>query len=299
MSLFKRTKQSIIPRRRLESDVNFDNDSSNSFKRNQTISGSVSSVTPRQKTHHLSIKRRKVLTIFMIVLMSALVVWLLIVNITAKVSINITGVVSSSKAIDESGYERTIQDYLDANPIGRLRFFLDQNALRAYMISKMPEVKDISQGDTDGFGVTIFRITMRNPVAGWMINNKQYFVDNSGVSFNLNYFNDPSVQITDQSGASLQSGDVIVSQRFLSFVGLTVAKSMDHGYTVVQAILPSNTTRQLELKIKEGGYLVKLSIDRPVGEQVEDMVAALKYFTSKGQKPEYIDVRVSGKAFYK
>jgi hypothetical protein len=299
MSLFRRKKDNTIPRRRLEADVDVKVDLSDNFKRNQTISGALSSVTPRQKTHHLAIKRRKVLTIFLIVLMVALTIWLLIINMTAKVSVSVIGSISSSKNIDKSSYEKVIQDYLDANPIGRLRFFLDQNTLRSYLVNKMPEVENISQAGTDGLGVSVFRIAMRKPVAGWMINNKQYFVDANGVSFNLNYFNDPSVQIIDQNGVSLQSGDVVVSQRFLSFVGLTVAQATNNGYTVIQAILPSGTTRELELRIKEGDYLVKLSIDRPVGEQIEDMVVALKYFISKGQKPQYIDIRVSGKAFYK
>ena len=90
----------------------------------------------------------------------------------------------------------------------------------------------------------------------------------------------------------------IASNRFLSFVGRVVSLTKASGYTVVQAMLPAETTRELEIKLKEGDYLVKLSIDRPVGEQVEDMIAAVRYFTGSGQTPKYIDVRVSGKAFY-
>lgn len=292
MSLFKRLKDNVTPRRRLEPNAD-------SFRRNQTLAGDVSPASPRQRTHHLTIKRRKVLIIFFIVLLSLAILWLLISNITSKVTINISSSINSSKNVDKSIYEKAIQDYLDANPIGRLRFLLDQDALGSFLVNKLPEVGGINQGGRNSLGVTIFYTTMRVPVAGWMINNKQYFVDSSGVSFNVNYFENPSVQIVDQSGISLQSGDVIASQRFLSFVGLAVAQSKENGYTVTQAIMPPNTTRELELKIKEGDYLVKLSIDRPVGEQVEDMAAALKYFVSKNQKPEYIDVRVSGKAFYK
>jgi hypothetical protein len=44
---------------------------------------------------------------------------------------------------------------------------------------------------------------------------------------------------------------------------------------------------------------VKLLIDRGAGEQVEDMDHALVYLKSHGLAPGYIDVRVSGKAFYK
>jgi cell division septal protein FtsQ len=294
MILFKRKKDDL-PRRRLDVDGGL----SDSFKRNQTLSGATINTSQRQTTHHLAIKRRKVLSIFLIVLMSALILWLLINNITAKVSIHISSSTNSSKIIDKSNYEKTIQEYLDNNPISRLRFFIDKKSLNAFVISKLPEVDSVSQAGTDGLGVSIFDITIRTPVAGWLINNKQYYVDGNGVSFNVNYFEDPGVQIIDQNSVSLQSGDVVVSQRFLSFVGLTVAQVKNSGYTVIQAIMPTDTTRELELKLKECDYLVKLSIDRPVGEQVEDMTVALKYFANNEQKPQYIDVRVSGKAFYR
>ena len=151
-----------------------------------------------------------------------------------------------------------------------------------------------------GIGVTDFIITMRLPVAGWQINNKQYYVDSNGVPFEINYFQAPTVQIVDNSGISYKIGTTaIASNRFLSFIGRIVALTKASGYTVTQALLPPQTTRELQVRLKETSYYIKLSIDRPAGEQVEDMVTAIRYFSSHGQSPQYVDVRVSGKAFYK
>ena len=66
-----------------------------------------------------------------------------------------------------------------------------------------------------------------------------------------------------------------------------------------QVIIPASTTRQVELRIKKVSYPVKFSVDRPAGEQTEDMARVIKYLKSKGVNPDYVDVRVSGKAFYK
>lgn len=150
-----------------------------------------------------------------------------------------------------------------------------------------------------GIGITNISIKMRTPVAGWKINDKQYYVDAKGIPFEQNYYTDPTVQIVDNSGATLQAGAASVSKRFLGFVGLIVSLSRASGYTVIQAILPVNTTRELEVKLKENNTLVKLSIDRPAGEQIEDMSRAVRYFTIQGRTPSYIDVRVSGKAYFK
>jgi hypothetical protein len=208
--------------------------------------------------------------------------------------------VDISAPVDNNKYEKAIQDYLDTNPMSRLSFFLDQPALTAYVSSKLPEISNITQGNMVGIGNSNFNINMRKPVAGWKINDKQYFVDLKGIPFEQNYFSSPTVSIVDNSGISLKIGTTaIASNRFLSFVGRVVNSAKSSGYTVIQAALPINTTRELEIRLKEGNYVIKLSIDRPAGEQVEDMVAAVRYFTARGQTPEYIDVRVSGKAFYK
>ena len=312
MSLFNFTKkQSNIPRRRLSGDVSRAPAiaPSNIFKRNRTLTGTTSNrldsvsaksdlESTRTRVHHLTIQRRKIASIFSIVLLSVILIWILVNNFTATVIVGLSDT-AISRHVNVSTYEKVIQEYLDSSPISRLSFLMDQSALTTYVTGKLPEVKDVAMRGSAGVGATNFIITMRVPVAGWKINDRQYYVDSKGMPFEQNYFSAPSVQIVDNSGVSLQTGTTaIASKRFLSFVGRVVSLSKASGYTVTQAILPSGMTRELEIKLKETGSLVKLSIDRPAGEQVEDMTRAVQYFISHGQSPQYIDVRVSSKAFY-
>lgn len=308
MSLFKK-KQFDVPRRRLAERDTIASTPPDIFRRNRTLTGTTSNhldstgvksdlESPRAHVHHLSIQRRKIFSVLVIVTVSAILLLMFVSNFTAAAVVNVSDT-SISKPIDESLYEKAIQDYLSINPMGRLRFLLDQPALVAYVSSKLPEVEDIIQQNTIGIGRTSFNIIMRSPVAGWRIDDKQYYVDSKGIPFERNYFTSPNVQIVDNSGVSLQSGTAIASKRFLSFVGRVVSLAKNSGYTVTKALLPVNTTRELEVSLAEGNYLVRLSIDRPAGEQVEDMVRAVQYFAGRGQTPSYIDVRVSGKAFYK
>ena len=309
MNLLKK-KKSDIPRRRLvETDIKTSASSSDIFRRNRTLTGTTSNnfgsvnaktdlESSRKHAHHLVRHRRKVLSVLTIVLLSAAILWMLISNFTATVIISVSNV-KLAKPINSSRYVKVIQDYLDANPISRLHFNLDQVALTNYVSTKLPEVSNVTQQYMLGIGETGFAVTLRTPVAGWKIGDKQYYVDSKGVSFDQNYLAAPDVQIIDNSGASPQGSTAIISNRFLSFVGRVVSLSATSGYTVSQAVLPANTTRELVISVKESSTLVKLSIDRSAGEQIEDMSKALKYFASHGQSPEYIDIRVSGKAFYK
>jgi cell division septal protein FtsQ len=167
------------------------------------------------------------------------------------------------------------------------------------MTSKLPEVSNVSQRGAVALGKTNYTITVREPVAGWKIGNKQFYVDSRGVAFETNYYIEPSLQIVDESGVASKTGMAVASNKLLSFVGRVVAQSNSKGYTVIEAILPSDTTRQLKIKLKDSNIMVKLSIDRSAGEQIEDMDRAIKFIKTKGMYPSYIDVRVSGKAFYK
>ena len=307
MNLFNK-KQSNIPRRRL-AEHDMQTSASDVFRRNRTMTvatlnhsdgtnNKTDLESPRAHAHHLATKRRKVLNILILVLVSIALLWALVSHFTAAVTVSVSDV-TISKSIDVSRYGKAIQDYLNVNPIGRLSFLLDQPALTAYVSSKLPEVENITQKNITSIGETNFIVTMRVPVAGWRINGKQYYVDLKGIPFEFNYFSEPTVQIVDNSGVSLQAGAAVVSNRLLSFVGRVVSLAKTSGYTVSQAILPADTTRELEVRLKDNNFLIKLSIDRPAGEQVEDMSRAVQYFISHGQTPDYIDVRVSGKAFYK
>lgn len=303
-------KQSDLPRRRSAGRDVRPPEATDIFRRNRTLTGTTSNnftsagtnsdlESNRSHFHNLTSHRRKVFMIFGIVLLSSLFLWLLISNFTATVVISVPNA-PISKQIDKSRYEKVIQEYLDINPMGRLHFLLDESALNTYVSGKLPEVAVIAQrNNMVGIGQTNFAITMRTPVAGWKIGDKQYYVDSKGISFDQNYFTPPTVQIVDNSGASPKTGMAIVSNRFLSFVGRVVSEAKTSGYIVTQAILPLNTTRELGIKIKGNSTIVKLSIDRPAGEQVEDMSRALKWFVVNGGSPGYIDIRVSGKAFYK
>ena len=62
---------------------------------------------------------------------------------------------------------------------------------------------------------------------------------------------------------------------------------------------PKDTTRQVEVKLKGVTYPVKYSVDRPVGEQTEDAKRSIVHLQQRAIAAEYIDVRVSGKAYYR
>lgn len=311
MSVFrKKTSSTELPRRRqtdMSKSASTLEQQSALFMRNRTLTGSassrVSSATEAQgalkssrvQAHELVDHRRRLGGILLIVILAAVVVAILIAQLTARVTVS----VGLNRPVDTTIYEQAVQGYLTAHPFERLRFALNMGGLTEYLREKLPEVYTVTGITADGLGASHVDLQLRTPIVSWKMGDKQYYVDAHGVSFSRNYSASPAVQIVDESGVQLAAGSAVASNSFLSYVGRTVALAAQSHLTVEQVVIPLGTTREIELHIKGYSYPIKLSIDRPVGEQVEDMVRAMNYFTQKGETPAYIDVRVGGKAYYR
>ena len=312
--VFSPKKQSDAPRRRQQMSSNAHvpqpslDEQSALFRRNRTLTGSMSSrigsageqqgnlKSARVQAHELADQRRQIAGVLFVVVAVVSLLAVLVWQFTAHVVIATPGVGST---VDTAKYDKAIQEYYGQNPFERLRFAVNQQRLTDFVRATAPEVKNVTIAGGAGFATSKVSIAMREPIAGWKMDRTQYYVDGQGVSFITNYFDSPAVQIVDQSGVRLEAGTAIASNRFLGYVGRTVATAAKNGLIVEQVIIPLGTTRQIDLRIKGVNSTVKLLIDRPVGQQVEDLVHALAYFKTKGQQPEYIDVRVSNKAYYK
>ncbi len=300
--IFSRQKKRNVPSRRLSaSEPRGGLEQTDQWRRNRTLSGVHKHVDPatsaRAQAHDLSRRRRRVSSILLLVLIIIVVLTIFITQLTARVVIAGSSTALASP-IDSGRYEKVINDYLGIHPAARLRFLLNENELSSYAAAITPEVAHIAQTSGGNVTDTRFVITFRKPVAGWQINGHQYYVDAQGVVFEKNYYATPGVQIVDESGVSPAQGTIVASARFLSFVGRVVALSAQSGLVVTQAVLPSDTTRELEIKLQSTTTVVKLSIDRGAGEQVEDMVRTLQYFKDRSVTAVYIDVRISGRAAY-
>lgn len=310
MSPFARKKPTHAPPRRRDV-FSVDDErhrSSSAYRRGSTRAGStghtlrtaqahaLSAATPREKVHHLTGLRRKLSSLLVALIVMIALLGIFLQQFTANIQTTFAGDI---KVSSYQGYVDVIQQYLAQHPLERLRFNLNAEELTAFVISRYPEVESIKQIGYAGHVTSEFNITLRKPVVSWQVQDKLYYVDAYGVSFTRNAFAAPSVTIMDNSGVEHTSGTAIASARFLSFVGRVVALAHQNSINVQQVMIPAGTSRQIELIVEGRGYPIVMSIDRSAGEQAEDMVRAIEYFSQQGREPRYIDLRVKGRAFYR
>ena len=306
MGLFSKKKPDL-PRRRQSDALNDSLDERYTFRRNQTLTGSASPrvVTandmsaqirsPRAHAHELARRRQHVGSILFVTLLGCALLGFLIMQFTASVTVR-----SSELTMQlDDRYSRDIEDYFNRQPIERLRFLLREDRLLAYLQSVAPEVAKVDVEGSVGYGNTAFALTMREPIVAWNINNNRQYVDTSGTAFTRNYYTDPKVQVVDESGIQINGGETVASNRFLGFIGRVVGLAKSSGYTVTDVILPRGMTREVDIKLEGVGYPIRFSVDRPAGEQIEDMDRALTWLTANSQSPEYLDVRVSRRSYYR
>ncbi len=280
------------------------------FRRNRTLTGSlVSEVgsageqrselrSPRVQAHHLRKHRRRLALVLLAVLAVSGGLFWLVYQSVAGVRVTIDSPIPPTET---KLYEQKIQDYLNGHLFERNRATLNTAGLVEYLQDNgLPEVAGATVAPQPvGIGVSAITVTTRQPVVSWKTGPTQLFVDGQGVAFQRNYYDPPTVEVVDETGIQAVDNKVLASDRFLGFIGRTVSQLQTQGFTASKVVLPASTTRQLQVSVEGLPYPIKFSVDRSAGEQAEDAARAIRHLTARGVTPEYIDVRVPGKAYYK
>ncbi len=282
------------------------------FRRNRTLTGSLVSTvsspseqsaqlqSPRVQAHALRRTRRKLrMMLFGVVVFVGLLGWILAqLIVTPKVAI-ISAPDNTTSQTAARDYQASIQRYLINHPLERLAVSLNVVNLKAHLQSEYPEVLSVSPPEKQSLWTADFSINLRPPVVLWRSGGNTAYVDSEGVVFSRNVLGKSVVAVEDKTGIATSAGASVISGRFLQFIGKTTGYFAERGYMVSKVILPADTTRQLLISLDGVAYPVKMTVDRPSAGQVEDAARSILYLQKQAIQAEYIDVRVSRRAYYK
>lgn len=102
-----------------------------------------------------------------------------------------------------------------------------------------------------------------------------------------------NVMIIDDNGGE-------ITTRIKKYVWQIAGDLADLGYTLEKAVLPVGMLREVDLYIKDVPGYIKTNSERDTAVSAEDIDRLIKYLTERGiGEITYIDVRISGKAYYK
>ncbi len=279
------------------------------FRRSRTLTGSTSAriapaapaagqlKTERLKLHELRAQRNHIVRALTGVALVAAVLCFLISNVIGNPSV-LYGQTGTGKP-STAQYQRTIQDYLGDHPIERFGFLLNTQDLGAYLVRQHNEVRMLEVDRAWYGGDVKFTFFFRKPLLVWKTGGQKFYVDDQGIAFDYNHFAEPAVEVTDQSGITPDSAGAVASTRFIAFLGKMVGAVNGYSKGVVTTVIIPASTREIDLKLQGRDYVIKTQSDRDPLEQAQDVAYAIGYFDTHKITPQYIDVRVSHKAFYK
>ncbi len=303
MKLFGRKKEPIRNSRAGMDDQGY------VFRRSRTLTGTTSNKvnptaesrsqlkTVRLQAHELHQFRKRIVRILVAVTAVIVALSYLLVTYISTITIRYP---QPGGLPQTASYQQTVQQYFMKHPMERFGFSINRKQFASDMQAAHPELSSVDI-DKDWYGGnTSFVLQFRHPLLVWETGGHRFYVDNQGTAFEYDHFAGKYVSVSDQSGiAPSVAGGSVASNRFINFLGKMVGavNAADKGQ-VTDIIIPAST-REVDLKLQGRGYPIKTHTDRDPLQQAEDIVNAIKWFDSKKMTPEYVDVRVAGKAYFK
>lgn len=134
--------------------------------------------------------------------------------------------------------------------------------------------------------------------------NGKYILNDSGIAVlplskakNVLELKLPTVD--DRSNLTIIPGRAALTSGNVSFITIVYAQLLVQKQSVKELSLPL-LANELDLQLAGKNYIIKMDMQSSAKEQVGTLLATIKHLDAGGQTPStYIDVRVSGRAYYK
>ncbi len=190
------------------------------------------------------------------------------------------------------------------NHVSKLRdntkFTFDTTAITSALTSSFPEI-DSATVELPIIGrQPVVRLVVAAPALRLSDNQgATYVVASNGraISTNTNINNLPIV--IDLSGIAVTAGSQVFSPQQVSFTKVIAAQCSHASLSIDHFVLPASPN-ELDMYLKGSKYLAKFSLSGDPVEQVGSFLATRHYYKHHHIAPaQYVDVRVTGKVFYK
>jgi len=231
----------------------------------------------------------------------ALLVLLFAFTYSLIVSKNPKVIVNTQQYHSLSQYKSAVESKLDSIT-NRNKLTFNQTGIIQDTKKQFPEIADMSVELPILGQKPIVRISVAP--ATFLLNSQgqTYIVDSQGI---VTYKSSelPNIKtlpmLIDQSDLKPRQGSPLISSVSVNFINQLLTQCKYKHIDIQSLTLPS-ATQELDLKTKDKPYYTKFNMGGNALLQTGQFLAARSKFATQNQDPStYLDVRVSGKIFYK
>lgn len=197
-------------------------------------------------------------------------------------------------------YLSTIDTYFGEKPLSTSKIFFNKSDLENYIIDKHPEVRAISYKSAL-IGKDNIEFATKEPTFIWQTDKTKYYGDEDGVIYEEagSVSNGDLLEIRDGAKLDSQPGDKVASSNLLEYVDEIKSELANRSINIEYFSLPS-TSREVHVHLEGKPFYVKMSIDRSVVGQSEELFKTLNYLESSNKAiKEYVDLRTEDRAYYR
>lgn len=221
-------------------------------------------------------------------------------GVSPQPRIQINGELDSSDSTQHEEYEQIVASAFAKLPTtARTKLTFDSGALAGQLQKNHPELGGV-RISLPFFGQRPI-VHLETPPRSFVYGNGRVssaILDSSGRVLSLGGSSDLP-RVTDTSALEVEVGKQVLPSDEAAFMRLVSDELKQVGVTVESFNLPPIMGR-LELRVQGAPYLVRMTMRQPPAEQIGSYLATRAELTEKGIAPaEYIDVRVSGRIYYK
>lgn len=236
------------------------------------------------------------------------IVFLLLVGLSSTPKIVITGDDASKTFVrDPIVYQAAARKLFGASTFNANKLTINTATVARGLKEQFPELRTVSISlPVIGRQPTVYVQPATPQLILQSNGGTQYMLDSNGralatvtPSAKLPTGKEALPIVTDQSGLPLKVGDVALPSGSVSFITEVSGQLHAKNLRIASWTLPAGTS-ELNVKVEGASYYVKFNLRGKAREQAGSFIATKQRLEGQNAVPkEYIDVRVSGRVYYK
>lgn len=210
-------------------------------------------------------------------------------------------IISSNAYHSSAVYEAAVKTAFGALR-NKTKLTLDERGITGALKKQFPEIEAVKIQVPIISQIPTLRLSIALPTFNFSSNNNLYVVGSNGV------VTGPSSQLAgasklpsviDQSGFGAEPGKQVLGSEAIGFIN-TILAQCGRANVKVQSLTLPKAAQELDLRAENQPYFVKLYLGGDALVQAGQYLAAKhKFDTENSQPQQYLDVRVTGKIYYK
>lgn len=204
-----------------------------------------------------------------------------------------------------SVYRSSVEEAIKSTYLNRTKLTFNYSEISRSLREKHPEIASVAISFAPFGDQAVVSLDFYEPEMIALSRGKEWIIDSRGVAISelsteqLRQRYVSFLRIRDDIGLVQRNGDSLMSADDIIFVANALEYFEIEGYDVDSTTLPNNP-RELVIRLKNVGYLIRLNLDNDPREQVGTAIASIESLRAASLTPsEYIDVRPGEKVYWR